>query len=242
MNTNLPQDPRNFYLSGAGPWFAGLLLLAMVTFWPTYISLSPAANSPYTHLHAALATLWVVLLITQPILIRKGRLSTHRNLGRISFILAPLFVIAVALLAHSRIKGLEGPAWDIQTYILWLQVSIVSVFTLSYVMAMVTRKNMARHARFMVCTGLTLIDPVVIRMMFWIDSTPDWNYQWLTFGLTDLVILALIVAERKTSNGRGVFPLMLIVFLVSQTPALLGMTNQAWWQGFARWFEALPLT
>jgi hypothetical protein len=130
----LAQSPRTFYLSGSGPYFAGLLLLAIITFWPTYVSLSPAASSIYTHFHAAVATLWVLMLISQPMLIRSGRITTHRKLGRLSLVLAPLFVLAAVLLANSRIRGLEGPAYDFQTYILWLQFSLTTVFALSWVL------------------------------------------------------------------------------------------------------------
>lgn len=242
MNTHAPQSPRSFYLSGAGPWFAGLLLLAAVTFWPTYVSLPPSANSPYTHFHAATAVLWLSLLIAQPTLIRRGNLQAHRKLGRVSWVLAPVFVVAAVLLAHNRITGLEGTGYAIQTYILWLQASIISLYALSYILAMVYRKSMVHHARFMVCTGLTLIDPVVVRLLLWIDRDPGWNYQWLTFGLTDLVLLVLIFLERNADRGRGVFPAMLAVFVLAQVPALFGLTGQAWWQAFAAWFAGLPLT
>lgn len=228
--------------SRSGPWFAGLLGLAAVTFWPTYVSLAPAANSTYTHFHAALATLWVLLLIVQPTLIRTGRWALHRTLGKLSWVLAPIFVVAVVLLAHSRIKGLDGMAYGIQTYILWLQISLTVVFALCYALAMIFRKDAAVHARFMVCTGLTLIDPVVVRLLLWIDRTPSWNYQWLTFVLTDLVILALIWLERKSPSGRWVFPFMLVVFVCSQAPALFGQTQSGWWQAFAAWFAGLQLT
>lgn len=233
---------RSIYLSNSGPYFAGILFLAILTFWPTYVSLPPSANTPYTHFHAGLATLWVLMLITQPFLIRRRRFALHRNLGRFSLLLVPLFLVAVVLLAHSRIKGLEGMAYTIQVYILWLQVSLGGLFALSYVLAMINRKNAALHARFMICTGLTLIDPVVVRLLLWIDPTPGISYQWYTFVLTDLVLLILIYLERNMSSGRGVFPLMLVLFIAAQIPALFGLTNQDWWQGFAAWFEALPLT
>jgi hypothetical protein len=199
------QSPRTFHLSATGPYFAGLLLLAMVTFWPTYVSLSPSANSLYTHFHALVATAWVLLLIAQPMLMRSGRLRAHRALGKVSWVLAPVFV-------------------------------------LSWALAMAYRKRMQLHARFMICTGLTLIDPVVVRLMLWIDHAPSWNYQWFTFLLTDFVLLLLIWLERKAHAGRWVFPLMLSVFALAQIPALFGLTGQAWWQGFAAWFAGLPLT
>jgi hypothetical protein len=236
------QSAKAIFLSGSGPYFAGLLLLAMVTFWPTYVSLPPAANSPYTHFHAAVATLWVLMLITQPILIRSGRLKMHRRLGKVSFALAPIFVLAALLLAHSRIAGLEGPAFAVQTYVLWLQISLTFLFSLSYILGIANRRKMHLHARFMVCTGLTLIDPVVIRLMFWIDHSPTWNYQWLTFGLTDLALIGLMWLEGNEKQGRSVFPVMLAIFVLAQMPAMLGLTDQAWWQAFSRWFARLPIT
>ena len=94
----------------------------------------------------------------------------------------------------------------------------------------------------MVGTGLTLIDPVVIRLMFWVDSTPAWNYQWFTFGLTDVVIVALIWLERDARVGRRIFPAILIAFILAQLPALVLLTDGPAWQSFARWFSSLPLT
>jgi len=233
---------KSFYLTKSGFYFAGLLLLAIFTFWPTYVSLPPSANNAYTHLHAGLATLWVMLLIVQPLLIRKGRLPGHRLMGKASYVLAPLFLLAVVLLAHSRLQGIEGERYQIQVYILWLQTSIGFLFALSWVLGIINRKNMALHARFMICTGLTLIDPVVIRLLFWIDRSPGPLYQWVTFGLTDLVFLILIFLERNLKEGRGVFPGMLAIFILAQIPALAQMTGQGWWQSFAAWFAALPLT
>lgn len=238
----VPQSPRSFHLAATGPWFASLLLLAIITFWPTYVSLSPSANSFYTHFHAMVATAWVLLLIAQPMLMRSGRLRTHRALGKVSWVLAPVFVIAAVLLAHSRIVEFEGPRYAIQTYVLWLQFSLTAVFVLAWALAMAYRKRMQLHARFMICTGLTLIDPVVVRLMLWVDNTPSWSYQWFTFLLTDFLLLLLIWLERNAREGRWVFPLMLGVFMLAQVPALYGLTGQAWWQGFAAWFTGLPLT
>jgi hypothetical protein len=214
----------------------------VVAYWPTYFSRVLSADH-YTHLHASLAALWILMLAAQPTLVRMKRLALHRLLGAFSYVLAPLIVVSILLLAHSRIKGLGGEAYAIQTYILYLQVSLTALFGLSYALAIYQRRAVALHARFMLCTAFTLIDPVVIRLMFWAGSrTPTWNYQWVTFGLTDLVILALIFLERRAKSGRRVFPAMLAVFVLAQLPALFGLTNTGPWQAFARWFAALPLT
>lgn len=226
-------------LSRSGPWLLALLVLALVAFWPTYLSLGPAASSAYTHLHAVTATAWMLLLIAQPIALRRRRFALHRTLGRLSFGLAPLFVVAVLLLAHDRIRGLDGQAFAIQSYVLYLQLSLAAVFALSWALAIAWRRRTAWHARFMICTALTLVDPVVIRLMFWVQPIPAWNYQWLTFGLTDALLVLLIWLERRQPAGRGVFPAMLAVFVASQLPALLGGTAHPAWQAFARWVAEL---
>jgi hypothetical protein len=227
--------------SQSGPFSAFLLLAAVVAFWPSYLS-RIGASTAYTHLHAFTATLWLVLLIAQPMSIRSGNLAWHRTLGSISYGLVPIILLSVIFLAHSHITGLEGEAFAGQAYALYLRVSLVGVFGLAFALAMVKRKTMALHARFMICTAFTLIDPVVVRLLLWADPTPDWNFQWLTFGLTDLVILAIIWLERESRSGKWVFPAMLVAFVLSQIPALLGITSLHAWQEFARWFAELPLT
>lgn len=226
---------RMLDLSRSWKFFAGFLILAFVAFWPTYLS-KPTASSGYTHFHAAAATSWMALLILQSWAIGSRRVALHRFFGKWSYALAPLVVLSMVLLAHSRIQGLSGDAYAIQTYILYLQASLALLFALSYGLAIWTRRSVARHSRFMVCTALTLVDPVLIRILFWLGPTPTWNYQWLTFGVTDFILLILIGAERSNRAGRGVFPAMLGLFVAFQLPALLGFTNGPLWQSFAHGF------
>lgn len=230
---------RMLDLARSWKWFAAFLALALIAFWPTYLS-QPRAGSLYTHLHAAFATAWMLLLILQSHAIGARRVARHKLLGKLSYAVAPLVVITMLLLAHDRIAHAPpGEAYAIQTYILYLQLSLAALFALSYGLAIATRRSVARHSRFMVCTALTLIDPVLIRILFWIAPTPAFNYQWITFGATDLAFLVLIWLERANRAGRGVFPAMLAVFVLAQAPALLGFTLLAPWQAFASWFASI---
>ena len=83
---------------------------------------------------------------------------------------------------------------------------------------------------------------MVVRLLLWADAPPPWNYQWLTFALTDLVLVGLTVSDRGVRKGRWVWPVMLPVFVLAQLPAVLGMTRSGAWQAFARCFQGLPLT
>ena len=229
---------RMLDLARSWRYFAAFFALALVAFWPTYLS-RPAESSPYTHLHAATAAMWMMLLVAQSWAIGARRVALHRGFGKASYALAPVLIVSILLLAHDRISGIPGEAYALQTYILWLQLSLAVLFALSYGLAIWTRRSVARHSRFMVCTALTLVDPVVIRLMFWADPTPEWNYQWATFGLTDLIFLVLIWLERSNRAGRRVFPAMLFIFVLFQIPALFGLTDGPLWQGFAHFYASL---
>lgn len=94
-------------LSRSWKYFAGYFLLALVAFWPTYLS-QPRASSFYTHLHAFTATAWMLLLIMQSWAIGERRVGLHRASGKASYVLAPSVVLSILLLAHDRIRGASG--------------------------------------------------------------------------------------------------------------------------------------
>ena len=229
------QRPLTFI--GSAPYFAGLFLVAIVAFWPTYLS-RLARASGYTHLHALTASSWMLLLIAQPIAIRTRRIALHRTLGRASYAIAPLVVASMVLLAHSKTHGASPE--DLVGAILPL--SLAALFALSYTLGIATRRTMALHARFMVCTAMTLIDPVFVRLLNWIYATPPFLYQWITFSLTDAVFAIFIWRERHSRAGRGVFPVLLSLFVLSQFVVLSGLYQARAWEAFMHWFAALPLT
>ncbi len=236
-----PVARRQFDLAGSAPYFAVLLVVAIAAFWPSYLS-QLFVQSGYTHLHALTATLWLLLLITQPLLIRAGRRDLHRLVGRLSLVIAPVVLVSIVLLAHANIQGLAGERLAIQTYILYLQLSLGLLFALCYAMAIIKRRDTPVHMRFMVGTALTMIDPIVVRIMLWVQPVPPWNYQWLTFALTNAVLVWLIWMDRNSARGRWVFPVLLGTFMLVQIPAVFGLTWTAPWQSFAHWFAALGST
>jgi hypothetical protein len=229
------REPLTFL--GSAPYFAVLFLVAIVAFWPTYLS-RVASASGYTHLHALTASAWMLLLVAQPLAIRTRRIALHRTLGRTSYVIAPLVVISMVLLAHSKTHGAARE--DLLGA--YLPLSLAALFALSYALAIATRRTMPLHARFMVCTAMTLIDPVFVRLLFWIYATPPFLYQWITFSLTDAVFAVFIWRERHSRAGRAVFPVLLALFVLSQFIALSGLYQARVWEAFMRWFAALPLT
>ena len=101
--TNIPK----IRFDKAGYFFIGLVVLAFLGFWATYFSKffdGETRFSFYFHFHAAMMSLWILVLIVQPTLIRKKKLAIHKIIGKLTYILMPLLFISVILLTHSRLQ------------------------------------------------------------------------------------------------------------------------------------------
>lgn len=228
----------------SGYCFLGVLGLAALAFWPQYLSRLPSGGiSGYVHFHALVMTLWLGLLIVQPFLLRAGRRSLHRALGALSYGLAPAVVVAGILLAHAAVVRDGDADFAGAGATLYLPLSMIALFAVSYGLAIAYRKTPALHARFMICTSLGLVDPITGRVLafYFAPLGNPLYYQVVSFGLTAAALAALIVAERRQPRARGAFPAMLgaaaivygLWFTVAQSSA---------WLGVARWFRDLPLT
>jgi uncharacterized membrane protein len=223
---------------------AGLLLvLAFGAFWPMYLSKPFVALDRYTHAHAAIGLAWMLLLVAQPLAIRRGRPALHRVLGRVAVVVAPAFVISGVLLAHFRFAAMDEQALLKEAFFLYLPLHTAVLFALAAGLGFHYRRATALHARFMGATALLLVDPVVVRLLvFYLPALPGpTTYQVITFGLADVAFVALVLWFRpKAVDARPLwlfFGAMLTAhalwFTLAQTPA---------WLAFARWFRALPLT
>jgi len=233
----------------SGYYFIALLLLAVIGFWNSYFStlfsgtdgfLHFSEINNYVHFHAVTMLLWIGMLITQSFLIRFNKRSLHKFVGKFSYLLVPVLVVSLILLAHSQITIYEYGISYGRQYILFLQLSLLSIFVIAYGLAIANRHTPARHARYMIGTALTMIDPAVARIPLDLPPLP-FSYQVWTFGLTDLILIVLIFLERNHKRGREVFPIMLGVFLLFQGFNLTA-TRSLIWDNFSLWFARLPLT
>ena len=222
--------------------FLALFLLATLAFWPRYISLLGSPIDPYTHLHAAFASLWCLLLIAQPVLVRRSR-PLHRRLGAISYVIAPCFLAASVLLAHSRFHAMDEETFLREAPSLFLPLSAVALFSVSYILAIRHRHTMPLHARFMIATGLPMIDPVLGRLLFFFGPPlpHPLHYQLVTFVVTDAVLLALLLRPRLAPSLRPAFIVPAALFPVLHV-AWFTIVQRPEWVPFAAWFRRLPLS
>lgn len=224
----------------SGYYYFGFLVLAFIGFWPSYFSKffdGTADFNQYFHFHAITAILWVVMLIIQPILIRSKRFELHKTLGKFSYLLVPTLFISVALLANNRIDSeLEfvGPE-------VWVPFKDLIIFSLGFGIAIKFKKSMPIHARGMIVAGMALIEPVMARVMFNILDIQGLTGYLLAISVDYIILVVLIILERKETKGRWVFPLALASFFLIHIIVILRI-NPGFWESFSRWFVSLPLT
>lgn len=218
-------------------YFAGLLLLAIAGFWPSYFFPARRESDWHIHLHGMVMFAWVLLLLAQSGLIAARRHPIHRQLGKVSFALAPLVVVSTVLLAAFRLRQQINA--DL-LYFLYVQLWLLAAFAVSFALAMAYRRTPALHARYMVCAALTLIDPIVARLLYAHGGVEPPHMQVATYLLVDGILLALVASDLKRNQKPRVYPGMLAFFVVAQLPTFF-VFNLPEWRTFAQWIAALPL-
>ena len=222
----------------SAPFFGALLLLAIPAFWPTYFAPPRYEIDWHVHVHGVSLFLWSVLLIVQPWLVRSGRLGLHRRLGKLSYALAPLIVVSTILLVRYRLHQ-STPTFD-QLYFLCVQAALITFFSVAYVQAIRWRRRGAIHARYMVCTALAMIDPIVARLVYNHTGIDIPWIQIVTYLLIAAILLALWLRDWRAGNGVRVFPAMLALFTLLVLPTFFVPQTQAW-ASFGSWLGALAL-
>jgi hypothetical protein len=156
---------------------------------------------------------------------------------------APVFALASLLLAHARFHAMDGTKFQQEASSLFLPLSAVCLFVSFYALALFYRRVMPLHARFMILTGLPMIDPVLGRVLFFYGpSLPNpLLYQAITFGLTDLVVIGLVAWPRMTPRLRAGYALPAVIFPVLHV-AWFTFAQTTRWLPIAAWFRGLPLT
>ena len=136
-----------------GGMSALIALVVFIGFARTYylagfFAAKPLA-APIVHVHGAVFTCWVLVLVVQTSLVSTGHTRVHRRLGLLGFGLAPLMVvlgIAVALEMLKRmslVPGVDAPL------IFAVALSEITGFALPVFFALRWRRQSALHKRLM---------------------------------------------------------------------------------------------
>jgi hypothetical protein len=225
------QRDRRFF-SG----FALVLLLTVIagfsrTYYFNELSTSPFELTPALHWHGAAFTGWMLLLVTQTLLIASGNARLHRRLGVAGAVLAAVMVVLGIYIAVSRTA--DGTMLDRGVPPLsFMAVPVVGMLVFGGLVAaaLLLRRQAASHKRLMMLATLELVTAGISRVPV-VDS---WGPPGF-FGVTDLFILAIVAYDLLTLRRVHRATLWGGLFLFLSQPARLLLGDTSMWLGLAGW-------
>jgi hypothetical protein len=229
------------------------LVFMVLAFWPSYFARLFEQPNLRFHAHGIVLTLWCVLLVVQPQLLRTGRRSVHRVLGKASYVVAPALVAITLSFVHYRVgagipRGAPLALGDL--YFLALTLNALAAFVVLYGLAIYYRRNPQVHGRYMLCTVFPLFTPVTDRLIAGhvpqlLAYVPHVNgsplVQVAGFLLADLILVMLALWDWRANERTNVFPVALAV-LVLYHASVLTLPFVRAWGAFCGWFLGLPLS
>lgn len=221
---------------------AAMLLLAAFAFWPQYLSKLNQADV-YTHSHAVLGTCWLLILITQPLLIRARKGVLHRTFGRLALVVAAAFFATGVLVAHRGVVRMSVEQLEREGYFLYLPLSMSLIFGAAALLGVLWRKVPTIHGRFMATTAVPLLDPLIARILyFYFPPLPaELLYQVPAFTLAAAALVVMAFTIPKSARGRAAFWIFALCTAVVLLVYFATPHSQAW-LSFVKWFRALPIT
>lgn len=214
----------------SGYFFIALIGLILVGFSKTYFMKLDESFPPVIHLHVLFLGAWVLLIAGQAFLIRHNQGPTHRQLGELSYVLAPIIVISGLYLSRIQFESRLGTA-ELASNLraLWLPVSHFTLFGFFFVLAVVYRKKRLLHARYMIIATLLFVPPALSRALgIFKLGLPSLSSLDLSFIATDIVLLALLTMDLRKRRNPAPFALGLAAFVFIQFGLKYAGDNPAW--------------
>lgn len=228
--------------ANASFWFAGLLVLLVLGFWPTYFSPAAPGSTFGQHFHSVIMLGWILLLIVQPWLIRTRRRSLHRLIGRISFVWGPLVVVSALYVVLDHLAGLAQPYPYIGLSFFWLGLSSALYYAMLFSLAIINRKDMQLHARYMAATALGFITPGLGRLLDRLGEATGFSILTFQTALWAPAVIGGVMILHDARKGKPIrVPWVLataawvgIVIGFYYLPGFTWLRNFAdWYRGFA---------
>ena len=225
-------------------FFSGMAILILATtlvgFARTYFlagMVRAHLPSPIIHVHGAIFSLWVLLLITQTSLVAAHRTDLHRKLGLVGFGLAclmPILGVLAATNSLSRNFAPPGFPFGAQTFYV-VPLADMLMFTVLVFFAYRARRDPAAHKRLIMIATIGLMDAPTGRPPFSaITGAPHMDVLFCMIFLM-LMVGYDLWSSRKLHPATLWAGLFLIV--IEQLRMPIGMSGA--WHSFAAWAQHL---
>jgi hypothetical protein len=189
-----------------------LIPLIFAGFYKTYIEQIPNFKeniTSYIHIHAFIATIWIMMLIAQPFLILNKKFAIHRTVGKLSYIVFPLLILSFVP-QMIRIVHSENPEN------LFFPLADCVLLIVFYSLAIYNRKTSSKHMRYMIATAIVFLGPTIGRIgPIWMGWSGIFT-QNVQYGIIYLILLSLIVYDKSNRRKYNPYLVAIACFAIHQ--------------------------
>jgi len=222
-------------------FFSGMAVLILATvfagFAPSYyfagIFRAPLP-SMFIHVHGAVFSCWILLLITQTSLVSAGRVDIHRRLGIAGVVLACLMVLVGVLAAtDALVRGFPPGRDPLAFYI--VPITDMVVFPTLVFFAFRARFNPQAHKRIIMVATIALLTAPIARLPFPFihRNAPGAHIASYTFLL---LLLAYDLWSTHKIHRATLWAGGFLIFM-QQISAPIARTGA--WHAFAGWVQTM---
>jgi hypothetical protein len=190
--------------------------------------------SPLVVMHGTVFSAWIVLLLTQSLLVRSGNVRLHRRLGIAGAVLAASMVVlgvwtALVSAAHGTIgQRVQAPPLEF----LIVPLGQILIFGVLTGVAIALRRRPETHRRLMLVATIHLIAPAVVRAAQGLlhVASP------LPALVVAIALVIVCIVHDAVTRGR-VHPVFAVVapMTLLSFPARIAFSHTATWHSIARW-------
>ena len=128
-----------------------VIAVSLVGFSSLYFG-KPVERNAYHYMHIITSLAWLMLLLSQLVLISQARFDLHRVVGKSIFFAGPVLVATLTLLSvHSAVKDAEAGKAD---FLVVQNVMVTLEMALLVFLAFILRKNRQVHGALLMSTAL----------------------------------------------------------------------------------------
>jgi len=231
----LPGRRFDHYFFSGTAWL--MLASVFLGFGPTYYW-AGVFNAPLPsriiHIHGAVFSCWILLLIVQNSLASAGRVDIHRKLGVAGFLLACLMVIVGWVAATDRLaRGTAPPGLDTYFFYIVPMTDMVIFGTLVF-FAFRARRDPSTHKRIIYLATVAVLLAAIARF----------PVRWLFHNAAHAAIasyaflLMLVAYDLWSTRKLHRATLWAGTFLIFVQQIRLPIGKTAAWHAFAAWVQS----
>ena len=217
-----------------------MAVAAFAGFAPTYYlaALNDARTPVLTtsvHVHGALNTGWMALLILQTTLIARGRPDIHRLTGMAGVVLAIGILVSGVLVAVGSERRVHtdanaGTMGDPYVFLMFPLANVV-LFAVFVALGVANRGRPDTHKRLMILATISLLGPALARIITQVLGVPGAiGALWFM----DVFLVALVAYDLSLRGRLHPATLWAGGLLLVSEPLRVAIAHTGPWQAFAR--------